>query len=225
MSKMFNSTALWLIFMLTNVALAQNVVIRGVRLTGTGCNSTSASAAMTSDGQILSVLFDNYIAEIGQGSSNPTSVSVKKNCMLYIDVDVPMGYQYAISQTEYRGFSSLPASAYGLHRFTQIIPHQLIPSLREAQLRGPIDQNYSVTVAQKPGREIYSTCNNVQQTIQLFSELQIAYLPNTSNRDLAMINLDSVDTGVNSRFKLIWKKCGRVSPLNEGARTRPPLFR
>jgi hypothetical protein len=211
MSKFKSNKVILSIFMLSNLisytALAQNVAVRGVRLTGSGCDAATASAATTSDGKILSVLFDNYIAEIGQGSSNPQSTSLKKNCTVFIDVDVPMGYQYALSQTEYRGFTAMPASAFGLHRFTQIIPNQMIPSLREAQLRGPLNQNYSVIVKQKPGREVYSTCNNVQQTIQLLSELQIAYLPNTSDRSIAMINLDSVDTGVNSRFSLVWRKC------------------
>lgn len=211
MSKMFNSTVSILIFMLTNAALAQNasvnVAIRGVRLTGSGCGSATASAALTADGKILSLLFDNYIAEIGQGSSNPQLTSLKKNCMVYIDVDVPAGFQYAINQTEYRGFSALPISAYGLHRFTQMSPGQMVPSMREAQLRGPIQQNYSVVVKQKPGREIYSACNNPQQTIQLQSELQVAYLPNTADRSIAMINLDSIDTGVNSKFSIVWRTC------------------
>lgn len=203
-NKLLGMTALLLV---TTELYAQSVIIRGVRLTGSGCSEASASASITPDGQLLSVLFDNYSAEIGIGSQNPNATSIKKDCRVLIDVDVPFGYQYAIEQTEYRGFAALPASAYGFHRFTQVIPNQRVPSLREAQLRGPLSGNYEVRVMQKPGRSPFSNCNQAQQTIQLLSELSVAYLPNSRDRQMAMINLDSVDTGINSRFKLSWRAC------------------
>ena len=202
--KLFVTTALLLV---TTELFAQSVVIRGVRLTGSGCSESTATASITADGQLLSLLFDNYSAEIGTGSQNPNATSIKKDCRVLIDVDVQAGYQYAIEQTEYRGFAALPASAYGFHRFTQIVPNQMVPSMREAQLRGPVSGNYEVKVAQKPGRSPYSNCNQAQQTIELMSELFVAYLPNTSARQMAMINLDSIDTGINSRFKLSWRPC------------------
>ena len=46
---------------------AQSVVIRGVRLAGSGCGTAAASALVTPDGKTMSVLFDNYSADIGQG--------------------------------------------------------------------------------------------------------------------------------------------------------------
>jgi Domain of unknown function (DUF4360) len=207
MMKMFKALAITGTLLLSQAVLAQNVTIRGVRLSGSGCDAAAASAITTPDGKTLSVLFDNYFAEIGQGSENPQSTTLKKDCHVLIDVDVPFGYQYAINQTEYRGFAAMPKSAYGLHRFTHIVPGAPIVSMREAQLYGPLNSNYNVIVTTKPGREVYSQCNNKFQTIDLYSQLQVAYLPGSSDRSIAMINLDSVDTGVNSKFKLIWRKC------------------
>ena len=195
------------ILVATSQVFAQTVTVRGVRLSGSGCNNATASAVVTPDGQTVSVLFDNYSAEIGIGSQNPGLTVIQKDCHVLIDVDVPFGQQYAIIETDYNGFAALPASAYGYHRFTQIIPNQMPPSMREAQLRGPVSGNYSVVVAQKPGRSPYSTCNRPQQTIDLLSQLMVSYLPNTSDRSMAMINLDSVDTGMQSRFKLTWRPC------------------
>lgn len=193
--------------LITSELFAQNVVIRGVRLSGSGCNGSSASAVTTDDGQTLSVIFDNYIADIGNGSSHPQSTSLQLDCHVLIDVDVPPNTQYALMQTDYRGFAALPASAYGFHRFTQIVPNQPIASMREAQLRGPVSTNYAVSVQQKPGRYVYSPCNKRSQTIDLFSQLFVSYLPKTSDRSIAMINLDSVDTGVSSSFRLSWRAC------------------
>lgn len=190
-----------------SLAQAQYVTIRGVRMTGTGCNDSTAWATTTADGKTLSVLFDNYMVDIGNGSSNPKATLLKKNCRVLIDVDVPDGYQYGLEQTDYRGFAALPASAWGLHRFTQIIPGQAIVSAREAQIKGPLVDDYAVSIRQKPGRIVYSKCHQRLQTIELLSELQVAYFPNTTNRSIAQLNLDSVDTGINSSFRLSWRAC------------------
>ncbi len=188
-------------------AFSQDIHIRGVRINGTGCSQTTASAVATEDGRTLSVLFDNYAVEIGNGSANPQSRSLQRDCRVLIDIDVTPGYQYALESTEYRGFAGLPSNAVGMHRFTQIIPGQPIVSVREAQLRGPIEQNYSVLQRQKPGRYVFSSCSNFSQTLEIMSQLSVSYLPNTTRRDLAIINLDSIDTGVESKFNLVWRPC------------------
>lgn len=191
----------------STLSIAQSVTVLGVRLTGSGCGPASASAVTTADGKTLSVIFDNYSVEIGNGSSNPQSRTLQKDCRVMIDVDVPAGYQYALEQTDYRGFVALPASAYGMHRFVQNVPSQPIVSMREAQLKGPLSQNYTVSVKQKPGRYVYSACNSKIQTIDLMSSLMVAYLPNTSDRSIAQINLDTIDTNVASSFQLSWRRC------------------
>lgn len=191
----------------STLSIAQSVTVLGVRLSGSGCGPASASAVTTADGKTLSVIFDNYSVEIGNGSANPQSRSLQKDCRVMIDVDVPAGYQYALEQTDYRGFMALPASAYGMHRFVQSVPSQPIVSMREAQLKGPMNQNYTVSVKQKPGRYVYSACNSKIQTIDLMSSLMVAYLPNTSDRSIAQINLDTIDTNVASSFQLSWRPC------------------
>ncbi len=204
---MKNVLVLMAILMVSTLVNAQSVTVRGVRLNGSGCGPATASAVTTADGKTLSIIFDNYLAEIGNGSSNPTAMSVQKDCRVMIDVDVPAGFQYALEQTDYRGFVAMPASAYGYHRFVQNVPSQPIVSMREAQLKGPINQNYQVTIRQKPGRYIYSACNSKTQTIDLMSQLMVGYLPNTKDRSIAMINLDTIDTNVSSSFQLSWRRC------------------
>ena len=66
------------LLLVTTELFAQNVVIRGVRLSGSGCLNSAANASITPDGQLLSLLFDNYSAEIGIGSQNPEPDPDKK---------------------------------------------------------------------------------------------------------------------------------------------------
>lgn len=204
MKALFLFTA---VIALQSLAWGQAATIRGVRMVGSGCEMTSASANTTADGKVLSLLFDNYMVEIGEGSSAPQQAVMKRNCRIFIDVDVPAGFQFGLEQTDYRGFVALPASAVGMHRFTQVVPGQPIVSMREAQLNGPLNQDYTVSVKQKPGRFPYTPCKQKSHTIELMSELMVQRLPSSKDRTLAMINLDSVDTGVNSRFILNWRRC------------------
>lgn len=202
-----NLIVLTAMVLVSSELFAQNMTIEGVRLEGSGCGPATAQAIVTPDGQTLSLLFDEYSAEIGEGSLNPNLRTIKKDCKVYIDVAVPNGVQYAIQQVNYRGFSALPASAHGYHRFTQLITGASIPSMREAQLRGPLVDNYEVIVAQKPGRSPYSVCNNSRQTISLLSELMVSYLPNSRDKAMAQITLDSTDLATSSSFKLVWRSC------------------
>lgn len=202
-----NFLVLTAMVLVSSELFAQTLTVRGVRVVGTGCNETTATALPTADGQTLSVLFDNYSAEIGQGSENPTLRVKKKDCNILIDVDVPFGVQYAIQQVDYAGFAALPQGSFGYHRFTQVVPGAAIPSMREAQLTGPLVKNYLVSVAQKPGRSPWSKCNNPSQTLNLLSELMVSYLPRTTTTEKAQISLDSADMVTNSRFKIIWRRC------------------
>lgn len=140
-----------------------------MRLSGSGCNGAASSAGVTPDGQTLTVLFDNYVVDIGNGSSNPQANTLQKDCRVLIDVDVAAGVQYALNQTDYCGFAAMPASAWGSHRFTQVVPNQPVVSMREAAIKGPSSGDYAVSVKQKPGRLIYSACNSKSQTIELLS--------------------------------------------------------
>ena len=186
---------------------AQTALIKGVHLTGPNCGQSTANAVITPDGQTLSVLFDNYSVEIGDGSKNPQATSLQKNCSVLIDLEVPANVQFGLEQTDYRGFASIPARAVGIHRFTHVTAKHQGNSMKDARIMGPSTGNYVSTVLQKKGNFSYTNCNQPQQTLELLSELSVSYLPSSREHTLAMINLDSIDTGVHSTFKLNWRSC------------------
>jgi hypothetical protein len=72
-------------------------------ISGTGCTSNNTSVALSQDGQALSVLFDDFRAEAGNGTSQEV-----KTCTLVIPIDIPKGISLTIVKADYRGFNSLP---------------------------------------------------------------------------------------------------------------------
>lgn len=204
---MFKNLIVLAAMVLVSSEVFAQMTIRGVDLKGSGCGPTTAQAIVTPDGQTLSVLFDKYSAEIGEGSENPQLRQINKTCEILITADVPAGVQYSIERVNFRGFAALPTSAHGYHRFSVKIPGQAVPSLREAQLKGGIVDNYDIAIAGKPGRNNWSTCNSRTQQISILSDLMVRYLPTSRDTAMAQITLDSTDVATSSQFKLIWQRC------------------
>lgn len=206
-------TLLLIIFYFNPDVYAQSspsgVLITNVTISGSGCSNTSASAAISPDSRALSILFDNYMVEIGNGSENQNSTSLQKNCRIQISLQVPKGWTYSLEAIDHRGFASVPASAWAFHRFTLESENSRVVSMREAMIKGPVTDNYEVRIAQKPGRNPWSPCNQVNQTVKVLSQLGVSYYPRTTDRTQAMISLDSTDLALAQDLKLTWKQCSK----------------
>jgi hypothetical protein len=79
-------------------ASAQPVQIKGANYGGSGCPAGSASVNVSPDGQELTILFDQFIAQ----GSNP--LQSRKSCNLSIPIQVPQGFQVSLYDADYRGY-------------------------------------------------------------------------------------------------------------------------
>ncbi len=79
---------------------APKVEILGAGYGGSGCPDGSASVTVSPDGQELTLLFDQFVAE---GSKPRAS---RKSCNLSIPIKVPQGFQISIYDADYRGYVS-----------------------------------------------------------------------------------------------------------------------
>ena len=88
-------------FMNPGVAASnQNVEILGAKYGGSGCPNQSASVSVSPDGQELTVLFDEFVAEANRRRHR------RKSCNLSIPIKVPHGYQISLYDADYRGYVS-----------------------------------------------------------------------------------------------------------------------
>ncbi len=195
--------------------VADPIAITSVRLEGTGCEETTAAVSISPDAKDLSVLFDNYTVDIGEGSSNPTLLRAQKNCHIFIDLHTPKDVQFAFKAVDYRGFVTLPASAWAFHRFTYVSPNQQIVSMREASIQGASNQDYTVHVEQRPERMTWSPCGVENQKIQLVSQLGVQFFPRSTDRSIAQISLDSADASFRQNFSIEWRKCNSIAAATD----------
>lgn len=77
--------------------------------------NTSIIDATDDSKQVLTLLYDKYIAAIGPGI--PITES-RKNCAVNLDVHYPSGWQYTLFTTDYRGFIDLDKGVTGTQSAT-----------------------------------------------------------------------------------------------------------
>ena len=225
------------------IALAQSVPagarITDVTLQGSGCDMAEASVVLSPDLKDLSLFFDNYVVEIGEGSQNPHLLKLTKECRIQVQLQIPDGWQMAFKGSDYRGFVALSSQGTGFHRFSILQEGAQIVSMREAFLKGPLNQDYHVRSEVKTERLTWSPCLRGATSINLISQLGVALNPRNSDRSLTQMALDSNDTSFKQSLSVEWKRCSfsrpdhpreqQPGPIRPGPRprnpVRPPQFR
>ncbi len=129
-------------------ALAQKVEIVGAGYGGTGCPDGTADVQVSPDGQELSILFDEYIAN---AAGKPKER--RKTCNLTIPIKVPAGFQVSVYDFDYRGYVG-PRTTASL-RAEYFFAGQRGPRVRRT-IRG--EQDYSVR--DRIGTAVWSACGD-----------------------------------------------------------------
>jgi len=159
------------ILLLGSPAWAQDLTIKGVKTTGSGCHAgtTSVTQADTNgDGFVdfFQVAYGNFVAE---RPGKPV-----KSCQIKIDVEVPRNHQFGVFMVESRGYADIHAAhqvdlsttyAYAAaaeHRVSSLLPGPYAdefdageqasgPSWAPCGQGFPIHLKYRIAIDKKPG--------------------------------------------------------------------------
>lgn len=190
---------------------------------GTGCPQGTVGANLSPDNKQLSILFDEYIIELGEFNGQKRG---RKNCQISIPFIVPPDHKMTIVQMDFRGYNSIPAQ--GRVRFNSQFTISKEESDRERKLQrvnesfiGPIDDEYFVSARLHDRR--WSRCG---QDFELNIDLTLMAATNQSMDEL-ISTVDSLDTDIQDakvKYYLVWQKCrkrqSRVHERNERNRKK-----
>jgi hypothetical protein len=204
-------TTLFAIFTLFSSALwAQGAPVGAqiinVTTGGPGCRGATATAVLSPDSRELSILFDNFILEADGSNVNPGNLRAETSCTAQIEFRIPRGWQMALVAVDYRGFAAIPARAVGYQRFLYQAPNMPIVSMREATFRGPLNNNYSFTAQQKPGRSAWTPCGLSDFRLPMTAVLGV-YYSQRGYYPAAQMALDSQDLSMSQGFQVAWQRC------------------
>lgn len=89
------------------------VHIVGVTYGGTGCPDGTVSHVLSDDRQVMTLIFDQYVAQIGPGVNTKEN---RKNCQLNINLRYPGGFQFSVFSADYRGYANLEKGVSGTQK-------------------------------------------------------------------------------------------------------------
>jgi len=93
----------------------KDITIQSVKYAGSGCPAGSVASTLSNDKTLLTLAFDTYVAQSGQGIKTAEN---RKNCNLILQLKYPSGYQYSLFTADYRGFASIGAGSTGTVKST-----------------------------------------------------------------------------------------------------------
>jgi hypothetical protein len=177
------------------------VMITGVTYGGTGCKDATVAASLSADYEALTLMFDEYVAEIGKDTDQSKK---RRFCQILVDLDFPAGFSFSLVSLDYSGYASLDwgvraeqKSTYYFQGFAKDERYSF-----KTRLLGEIDTDYD----RHDELEMlaWSPCDK-RRGLNIVTTLQ---LDNRRNKDgEGHITLDSIEGVVKEKYGLRWRKC------------------
>lgn len=206
----------YFMFFSATVAIAQNTnavelppkaEIRNVRFEGSGCATSMTTVLFSADQADLSVLFSDFVAEVGIGSKNPDKIAIQKECKVMADINVPDGWRFSFQYLDYRGYVLVPANAWAWEKFVAYVPSGPVLAMKNDVVKGPVNQDFQARQQVLPSNQVYSKCGVKVQTLVFLSQIAVGYYPNTKERLMTQVGLDSQDGSIRQNIGVLWSRC------------------
>ncbi|MGD9739391.1 MAG: DUF4360 domain-containing protein [Bauldia sp.] len=163
---------------------------------GTGCPQGTASAVLSSDGQSLSIFYDQYRAATGNGRSFD-----RKSCNLAIPLDVPSGYSVSVLTVDYRGFNQLPAGASSVFTVEYFFAGGQGPRFTRT-FNGPRTQDFFIRNELTAASTVWSACGQ-DVILRTNSSVRVT----APGGRAAEATVDTEDIAAALVYRLQWRRC------------------
>jgi hypothetical protein len=169
---------------------------------GSGCQSGTVSSVLSPDDQTLTVLFDDYRVDAGNGTQTDV-----KECFLLLPIQIPSGYTLTIFKVDYRGFNSLPKGAQSTFLSEYVFQGSPDPKRKKVKsFKGPLMGDFY----ESSSEQAKSLCGG-ENKLKIHTVLTVQ---SNSQQDQAFAQIDSKDmTSPNRKekrkmtYKMMLKRC------------------
>ena len=179
----------------------REVRVKSVTSSGTGCPAGSVAYNLSSDRKAFTLMFDEYIAEVGPGLSKSDG---RKFCDVLVDFKVPHGWSYSIYTVDYRGFADLDRGIRGYQQTDYFFQGQRGSARMRTHFKGPMADDYEVRDELDLEAMVWAPCGGSRA---LHMKTQV-YLRKRGNKE-GILTLDSMDNEVRQIYGIQWKRCRR----------------
>lgn len=178
------------------------VYVKRLTLSGSGCAASTVNSHMSSDAKAFTLLFDDFIAEVGP---NVPQGKQRSKCRVIIDLQFPQGWSYTLFKADYRGFADLDSGVTA----TQTSKYYFQSSANNYQsfqsvFEGSYYDDYLLTDQIPMNEVVWSPCGKTK-FLNIETELAIDNEKNRNNG--GMITLDSMDGSFYHKYGIRWLRC------------------
>ncbi|KAI1914034.1 hypothetical protein LOZ53_000495 [Ophidiomyces ophidiicola] len=176
------------------------VQIIGLTYGGTGCPSNTVSHVLSDDRQVMTLIFDQYVASIGPDVAITQS---RKNCQLNINIRYPGGFQFSIFSADYRGYANLDKGITGTQKSTYYFSGQTQQTHTETNWKGPFVGDFLVHDEADSASTVWSPCG-ANGALNINSQIR---LNSADNKARGIMTNDSLDASFKQIVHFRWQEC------------------
>lgn len=177
------------------------VRVRSINFAGSGCPGGSVATNVSPDRQAFTLLFDQYIAEVGPGVS---AREKRKNCVVNIDLDFPQGWTYTLFTVDYRGYLDLAHSMVGTQQTSYYFQGSSATARLASNISGPVARDYQIRDNLAVTSLVWSPCG-ASRSLNMNTEVRIDNSRNS--RGQGIMTLDSIDGQLKHIYGIQWRRC------------------
>jgi hypothetical protein len=182
----------------------ENVKIRSIQYNGNGCPSMTPDilGSNESGGHQLALSIPPMIAEWGPGISK---VESRKSCVISLDLDVPEGWQYALSTFETRGFADLDAGIKGEITLTNFFEGSASSQRHVMHFQGPYTSDFGIKESLPFTTQQWSRCDVSRKLNILLASRLNQTQPNPNSQGLLVVGSEWESAAF--KFAFAWRRC------------------
>ncbi|GAB1643669.1 DUF4360 domain-containing protein [Krasilnikovia sp. MM14-A1259] len=175
------------------------VVIDVVTANGSSCRPGTVAVALSPDREAFTVTYSEYLAAAGAGAKTGDAT---RKCKLTVQLQVPDGVAYAVTQADYRGFASLASGANAVLRASYRFQGDPQPTPVEHPFPGPWADDWQVTDRTEP--VVFGPCGKARK-FTIDTELTVD--AGTATAQSNFIVMDSTDGSFGTTYRIAWRSC------------------
>lgn len=177
------------------------VRIRSINYAGTGCPAGSVSQNVSPDLQAFTLLFDEFVAEVGPGVSLGKG---RRNCQIAVDLDFPSGWSYSVATLDYRGYVNLESGVVADQSAAYYFQGQGATARLNTPMYGPVSRDYQIRDTLGLAAQVWAPCG-MQRALNINTQIRLSAQPGRRG----LITTDSIDGQMKTlyRYGLTWQRC------------------
>lgn len=179
------------------------MVIDVVGANGSGCPGGSYAVQVSPDNTAFTITYSQYTAQVGVGAG---PLDFRRNCQIALNVHIPSGFTFAITEADYRGYAHLEAGSSGYEAAGYYFQGEPQTTHIQHYLSSPRDGDWQTTDMVGIASLTFLPCGEYRY-LNINTELRVSAGTSDVHHTTSLVTMDSTDSSITTIYHLAWRRC------------------